>query len=311
MARTIRSARIGLHHLRSAIAAADCGSFRQAAELLEVRHSVLSRSISQFEHLLGVTLFDRSTGGVVPTVAGRSALRMSRLILEQLDSLLIASRAHGYGEAGRLSVGFSTSMSIGDLRATLAEFKRRTPQVELSTFERSRVRLMRALRSGTIDIAIAPGFSASCSQGSLQVWNERILILLDKDHRLAARDIVNWTDLHGETVILGRQDPASQIEDLIVSKLIARDDRPKIERHDVSRDIVKSLISMGLGIGLVMESDIGACFSGLDYRELQDGTGPSRIGFYAHWLKDNDNPALKRFLSLLSERYPFPIAAPE
>ena len=32
---------------------------------------------------------------------------------------------------------------------------------------------------------------------------------------------------------------------------------------------------MRLGISLVMESDIGASFAGLVYRELRDGAGPS------------------------------------
>ncbi len=74
----------------------------------------------------------------------------------------------------------------------------------------------------------------------------------------------------------------------------------------MSRGIVKSLTSMGLGISLVLESDIGATFAGLTYRELQDGTGPSRIDFYAHWLDNNENPALERFVKLLAERYPSP-----
>jgi DNA-binding transcriptional LysR family regulator len=67
-----------------------------------------------------------------------------------------------------------------------------------------------------------------------------------------------------------------------------------------------SVHTMGLGVSLVMESDIGASFAGLVYRELHDERGPSRVDFYAHWRGDNENPALKRFLSLLAERYPSP-----
>lgn len=62
---------------------------------------------------------------------------------------------------------------------------------------------------------------------------------------------------------------------------------------------------MGLGISLVLESDMGANFAGLVYREIRDGTGPSRIGFSAVWRGDNENPALANFLKILSERYPF------
>ncbi|WGR93010.1 LysR substrate-binding domain-containing protein [Bradyrhizobium sp. ISRA443] len=306
MPRAVRSTNIGLHHLRSAVAAGDCGSFRQAAEFLEIRHSVLSRSISQFEHLVGATLFERSTGGVVPTPAGRSILRMSRMILEQVDTLVTTGKSSGRGDAGRLSVGFCTSISAGNLRASLIEFRRRAPLVELATVERSCIRLMNALRSGTIDVAVVPGGRTPPDQKSLPVWSERILILLPKDHPLATQNVVHWTDLRNETLLLSQHDPGDDIEDLLISKLMAPEDRPKVERHDVSRGIVKSLIGMGLGVSLVMESDVGATFAGIVYRELQDGTGPSRIGFHVQWLADNENPVLKRFIELLTERYPSP-----
>ena len=62
---------------------------------------------------------------------------------------------------------------------------------------------------------------------------------------------------------------------------------------------------MGIGLSMVLESDAGANFSGLTYRELRDGTGPSRIGFLAAWREENENPSLGDFLKLLAERYPF------
>jgi len=271
-----------------------------------MRHSMLSRSISQLEHLIGAILFERSSGGVVPTPAGRSILRISRMILEQVDMLVATGRSSGRGEAGRLSIGFCTSISAGNLRATLVEYKQRAAQVELATVERSRIRLMSALRNGTIDIAILPGQNSLPDSKRMPVWSERILILLPNDHPLAAHEVVHWTDLRNETVLLSQHDPETDIEDILAAKLALGENRPRIERHDVSRGIVKSLISMGLGIGLVMESDVGANFAGLTYREIQDGTGSSRIGFYAHWQNDNENPTLQCFLKLLAERYPSP-----
>lgn len=297
---------IELQQLRLAVVACDYGSFRRAAEVLSIKHTVLSRSIGQLEHLVGTSLFERSSGGIKPTLAGRAVLRIARLILEQVDALVDTGKSSGRGEAGHLAIGFCTSISTGSLRATLGEFKKRFPLVELATVERSRLRLMTALRSGTVDVVVTPGRLLSKDTKALPLWSERILISLPQDHGLAAREIVYWTDLRDQTVLLSQYDPGRELEDLLISKLILPEDRPKIERHDVSRGIIKSLISMGLGVSLVMESDIGVSFAGLVYRELQDGAGPSRIGFYAHWRGDNDNPTLKRFLSILAERYPSP-----
>lgn len=297
---------VDLQQLRFAVAAADYGSIRQAAELLSIRHSVLSRSIRQLEHLIGVVVFERSGAGVKPTLAGRSVLRTARLILEQVDVLVATAKANGRGEAGRLSIGFCTSISAGNLRATILDFKRRFPQIDLATVERPRTRLMNALRNGTLDVVVCPGQMPLFDSKGLPLWSERILISLPEDHPLASREIIYWTDFRNETVLLSQHDPGRELEDLLVSKLVSSEDRPKIERHDVSRGVIKSLINMGLGISLVMESDIGATFAGLVYRELRDGAGPSRIDFSAYWRRDNANPALENLLKLLAERYPSP-----
>lgn len=51
---------------------------------------------------------------------------------------------------------------------------------------------------------------------------------------------------------------------------------------------------------------MGSNFAGLVYRELRDDTGPSRFNFSAYWRHDNENPALREFQKLLSERYSSP-----
>ena len=299
-----RAHAVDLQQLRFAVTAADYGSIRQAAEVLSIRHSILSRSIRQLEHLIGVAVFERSGGGVKPTPAGRSVLWMARLILEQVDVLVATAKSNGRGEAGRLSIGFCTSISAGNLRATLTEFKNRFPGVELATVERSRTRLATALRNGSVDILVVTGEVPLPDNNVRPLWSERILVSLAENHPLAARSVIYWTDLRDETVLLSQHDPGREFEDLLISKLVSPEGRPRIERHDVSRGIIKSLISMKLGISLVLESDVGASFAGLVYRELRDGTGATRFDFSAHWRADNDNPALEGFVKLLAERYP-------
>ena len=60
-----------------------------------------------------MTVFDRLSGGVRATQAGKSFLRGSRAILEQLDMLIGTARGTGRGEFGRIGIGFYTSLSAG------------------------------------------------------------------------------------------------------------------------------------------------------------------------------------------------------
>jgi hypothetical protein len=64
-----RRVAIAFSQLQHAVAAADYGSFRQAAHALSIKQSTLSRSIQLLEHSMGVVIFERSSGGVRATPA--------------------------------------------------------------------------------------------------------------------------------------------------------------------------------------------------------------------------------------------------
>jgi DNA-binding transcriptional LysR family regulator len=301
---------VAFNQLQHAIAAADYGSIRQAAEFLSIKQSTLSRSIQFLEHRFGIAIFERSSGGVRATPTGRQFLRMARSMLEQLDALTTVMRTTGRGEAGRLAVGFCTSLTAGNLRASLLDFRQKFPQIQLATVERHRAHLATAMRNGVLDVLIVIGRVSCLNASTKPLWNERVFAVLPEEHPLSANEAIYWTDLRDEIIILSQYDPGQEIEDLLVSKLVSSFDRPKIERHDVSRGVVKSLVTMNVGLSIVLESDVGANFSGLVYRELRDGTGPSVLSYSAYWQNDNENPALETFLKLLSERYPSPRLVP-
>src|SRR6266576_2507028 len=183
---------ITLKHLRYAAAAADHGSFRQAAEALSLKQSTLSRVIHQLEETVAVKLFERSSGGVQATPAGHDFLRMARSIFSQMDALVATAHSNGRGEAGRLAVGFYTSLSAGNLRATLVDFRRRFPLVELNMTEASRSDLVVALRNGALDIAVFAGEVPLAESAVLPPWSERILVALPETHALASRNSIYW-----------------------------------------------------------------------------------------------------------------------
>ncbi|RTM08829.1 MAG: LysR family transcriptional regulator [Hyphomicrobiales bacterium] len=295
---------IELRHLRYAVAAAHYGSFRRAADALGVKQSSLSRRIRQMEDRLGVAVFERSSSGVRLTAAGTEILRTSRHLVDGLDHMMASAKAAGRGEAGRLAIGFFTSLSAGNLRASLMEYARRFPQVEIRTVEGARASLFAGLEHGTLDVAIVTGEPAVRTGGAMALWGERIMVALPESHPLAANEIVYWTDLRGETFLLSQRDPGPELGDILLAKLASPGVQPKIVSQDVSRESIKSLVGAGFGVSLTCEAGIGASCSGVIYRDVQDGTGPSRISYAAYWQSSNDNPALAHFLALLEERYP-------
>jgi hypothetical protein len=46
----------------------------------------------------------------------------------------------------------------------------------------------------------------------MPLWSERILLALLEGHPLAGKEVVYWTDLRGETVLLSQYDPGRELE---------------------------------------------------------------------------------------------------
>lgn len=295
------SSKLDLKHLHHAVAAADYGSFRQAAEALNIKQSTLSRSILQLEHAASLRIFERSAQGVTVSIAGKAFIRMARAAIEQIDELFSSPTTLVRSEI--LRVGLCTCLSAGGLRANLADFRIRFPNSQLAMVERRKSRLSTKLRNGTLDIVISTGrLPLECS--SIGLWSERVLIALPDDHPLSNREVIYWTDLRSETVLISQYDPYSEFEDLVLSKLVLPEDRPRIERQDVSSSILQGLIGMKLGLGLVLESDVGRPIASVVFKELRDGGGATRVEFSAFWREENESLALGQFLQLLRERYP-------
>ncbi|TPL35533.1 LysR family transcriptional regulator [Mesorhizobium sp. B2-4-8] len=295
---------IELKHLRYADAAIQHGSFRKAADALGLKQSNLSRGIRTLEERLGYRLFERSNGGVQPTLAGRDFLQSARRILSDLQTIVGAANAVARGTAGRLRLGFYTSLSAGNLRNTLCDYARRFPDVHISALEDARSRLFADLRSGALDIAIVTGEPGAEFGTSMALWSERILIALPDSHSLAAKDALTWADLKRERFVLSLRDPGPEIEAILIAKLVTPGESLDVDHHDVSAESLKSLVSAGRGITVVCESCMGSVPSGMVFREARDGNGSTRVGFCAYWMPANENAALRNFVQMLEERCP-------
>ncbi|MDB5729580.1 MAG: LysR family transcriptional regulator, partial [Noviherbaspirillum sp.] len=79
------TASISLRHLRVFIAVAERGGATRAADFLYRAQSAVTRSIQELEHSLGVQLFERKTGGMVPTAFGDSLLLRARRAAQEFE----------------------------------------------------------------------------------------------------------------------------------------------------------------------------------------------------------------------------------
>jgi DNA-binding transcriptional LysR family regulator len=76
--------RIRLRDLHIVLAVAERGSMAKAATHLAISHPVVSKTISELEHTLGVRLFDRSSQGVELTTYGQALLKCGVTVFDEM-----------------------------------------------------------------------------------------------------------------------------------------------------------------------------------------------------------------------------------
>lgn len=297
---------IELRQLRYLIAAAEAGSFSRAARNLNIKQATLSRHILDVEKRLGMALFDRKTRGATLTKDGEIYLRTAQQIVGEWEELNAWVRSTRMGESGRLALGFYTSFSAGNLRATLSEFGERHPEVKLCGFERDRKMLLAGIENGLLDIAIMIGDTAYPGLMSRSFWSERILVAMPEGHPLASRERIHWTDLTSERFLLTQRDPGPETRNMLLGKLGMPGYSPEIDMEDIGRDTVLSVIALGVHISIVAESALGIHVPGVIFREVHETNGHTRIGFSGYWREDNENAVLRRFLEFVTARYSMP-----
>ncbi|MCS3926198.1 DNA-binding transcriptional LysR family regulator [Bradyrhizobium elkanii] len=296
--------------LRWAIVASKHRSLRQAAEALRIKQPTLSRGLRNLEYRLGVTLFKRTNGGTRPTVEGQEFLEAARRFVDETEAITVRGKNRSRGESGRLTIGIHTSLSAGNLRATLIEHRHRFPDVDRQLVDGASDHLISDLASSAIDVAFVAGLSPRWSDRSLLLWSERVVAALPANHPLTGRDVVHWGELRHESLLMSQRGPGPEFLKLLDSKLGSSDPCPLV-RHDVVLDRLLSLVGVDWGILLVLESATGAVYPGVTFREVHDAEGPTRLSLRAYWRQDNANPSLRPLLDLLRERYPDISAAPD
>lgn len=282
--------------LRYFIAVARGGSFRRAAKSLQVEQSSISRSVHRLEDRLGVSLFERSHAGVRLTDAGQRFLTDAQPALEQLDLAERMAAAAGRGETGTIRMGIITSLAGGLLRELVHSYASQNPSVRIDVRDGGRDDHIVAIRARELDIAFLIGAGDVSDCETSELWRERVHVALPLSHRLARRRRLDWTDLRDERFIVSRGVAGPEVHDYIIRRIADYGTYPEIEVKGAGRETLLNLVSLGQGVTLVSAAWAAVKLPGLVLRPLTDPE--DIVPFSAVWSAENDNPALRRFISI-------------
>ncbi|MFZ5719262.1 MAG: LysR family transcriptional regulator [Pseudomonadota bacterium] len=271
--------------LRSALLVREHLGFRRASEVLGVNPSVLSRRVVALEDALGVSLFQRTSGGARPTGAGERFLAEVERALELLAKAAVRAGAAGRGEIGRLRLGHVWPVTAGPAGALLRGYRRIAREVELELRAGSAAELAAAVLDRELDVALIDAEDAPAGLGRLPLWSEPWLVARPQD----GPD----EPLGAAPVLCAASDDWGRIRRLVAERGAARSG---VRVQMTSHDGVLGMVAAGAGHALAPQSVALATRAAVIFTPLA-GAPPLRLA--ATWRDDQDNPALRRFVSFL------------
>src|SRR4026209_574397 len=106
------------------LAVAEKGNMAKAAALLAISRPVVSKTIANLEHTLGVPLLDRTPRGVEPTLYGRALLKRGLAVFDELRQSVKEIEFLADPTAGELRIGFSEISAAGLVPAAIDRLSR-------------------------------------------------------------------------------------------------------------------------------------------------------------------------------------------
>lgn len=163
---------VSLTALRVFRAVAEQGSFTSAAVSLGYTQSAVSRQIASIERVAGAELLERRREGARLTAAGRVVMRRATVVLDEIDAT--ARELSGLpGQTGTVRLGWFPTSGAVLLPGALSELRRTDPDLHVVSREGSTPALVRALRAGSLDLALlaaAPPFRPPDAESPRWRW---------------------------------------------------------------------------------------------------------------------------------------------
>ncbi|WP_119165594.1 LysR family transcriptional regulator [Algihabitans albus] len=287
---------IKMQHLLNLLIVAETGSFRKAGTHLDIGQSAVSRRVQRLEDLLGVSLFERRPGGARLTPVGNRFAERVRRILDDLNEAIEAAQSGAVAQIGVLRLGLIESFSRGPLRGVIERFLAEYADVELNLIESDRSDLFTLLSHRRIDLVYAAGMPTPEIGDGLLLANETIFLAVPSQHQWACRERLSWKEIEAATFIVSAREPGPAIHDYIVRRTSNLGRVASVRRHRFGREGIMSLVGLGLGVSLVADHWRGVRYPNVTFVPL--GDEDERVPFSLSWRPENDNPALRRFLSL-------------
>ncbi|MBN3760810.1 LysR substrate-binding domain-containing protein [Burkholderia sp. Ac-20365] len=184
-------------HLRLLVTIDTYRNLSQVAEVTHVTLPAVSKSLTELERGLGLTLFTRTAQGLVPTPYGECLTRHARAMLHVLHQARDELKALSAGTEGKIEIGVLPASAYILLTQALNLLKHRSPGTNVKVVEGTTASLLPELWQGHLDLIVGrlPAPDALRSFEERELLEEPVALVTGRQHPLARKKTLKWSDL--------------------------------------------------------------------------------------------------------------------
>jgi len=288
-----------LRHLRYFQAVAEELSYSRAARRLRIAQPALSRAVKEIEHELSCELLERNRRTVRLTPAGRVLLHEAAGLFDRWEESLRRVRRSATGEEGELRLGYIGPPTQPFLGRILGEYRKRYPRVSIHLEERTPERVWEMVAKGRLSLGLTRPVPMSEALGlrTILLREERLGIVVPRDHPLAQKSSVSWQQLAPEPLIVLARREGVGLHDAVLAGCRQAGFAPRLAYTPSLIGTVLSYVEAGAGIGIVTDSVLTP-EQPLQFVVLKPAVA---VPLVLVWQEDEDDPPVQRFRELLTE----------
>jgi len=185
-----------MRHLRCFLAVAETGSFTAAASRLFQTQSSLTATIQQFEEVVGLKLFERTTRRVDLTVDAVRFKVVAERVVRDFDNALNDLQAIAKSQKGSIRIAAAPSMVVHILSPALATFRKAYPEITISIQDAGSAKIERAVLDGEVDFGLTSRLKNYPELDYQPLLHDPFGVVIPLDHPLARLEgPMRWVDL--------------------------------------------------------------------------------------------------------------------
>lgn len=290
--------------LESFLAVAEKGSITEAASFLNVSQPALTKTIKRLEFDLGVTLFERTSTGVILTCYGSILQHHAKLMENEYRHALSRIRDLRGGQSGTVRIGAGPIWQVAILPPIIARYQEENPNVDVSLVGGVIDTLLPNLLNGDLDlICVSLDFPNRPEIRKFPLFDVRHVLISDPSHPLSQMPVVRPADIHGFPWMVLKSDFVGNER---IASLFATHGQapPRIAFETTSIHSLFQGLRTGNYIAHIPEPMLPLANSmGLERIRLNETIWETPAG-YAHRTAAKPARAVAKFIDLLSEQIP-------